>query len=109
MYLGMVIGSNWGAKQADGVEGLKLLQVRPVKVRPKAGREMDSRHLTEQDCELSERVIVAADTLGAGPGEYVLVATGSRVRDVVYGTNVPIKAVVVAIVDSSDIDSGAVT
>lgn len=108
MYLGKVIGSNWGAKQAAGVEGLKLLQVRPVTLRPRPGRESEGRRLTERDCELSEQVIVAADTLGAGPGEYVLVATGSRVRDVVYDTKRPIKAVVVAIVDSSDIDIGAV-
>lgn len=106
MYLGKVIGSNWGAKQADGLEGLKLLQVRPVVLRPAAGE--GARRLTEKDCALSDQVIVAADTLGAGPGEYVLVATGSRVRDIVYDSRRPIKAVVVAIVDAADIDVGEV-
>jgi ethanolamine utilization protein EutN len=109
MYLGKVIGSNWGAKQAPGVEGLKLLQVRPITLRPNPDRGAEGGgRLTERDCELSEKIIVAADTLGAGPGEYVLVATGSRVRDVVYDSKLPIKAVVVAIVDSSDINTGAV-
>jgi ethanolamine utilization protein EutN len=106
MYLGKVIGSNWGAKQADGLAGLKLLQVRPVVLRAVASE--GSRRLTEKDCALSDQVIVAADTLGAGPGEYVLVATGSRVRDIVYDTRRPIKAVVVAIVDAADIDAGEV-
>jgi ethanolamine utilization protein EutN len=108
MYLGKVIGSNWGAKQAVGLEGLKLLQVRPVALRPSPEAGPGARRLTEKDCALSEQVIVAADTLGAGPGEYVLVATGSRVRDIVYDSRRPIKAVVVAIVDSADIDVGEV-
>ena len=106
MYLGKVIGSNWGAKQARGLEGLKLLQVRPIKLRPRDGAS--GRRLTEAECELSDQVIVAADTLGAGPGEYVLVAMGSRVRDIVYDTTTPIKAVVVGIVDYADIDVGEV-
>lgn len=108
MYLGKVIGSNWGAKQADGLEGLKLLQVRPVTLRPKVEVGSERRRLTESELELSEEIIVAADTLGAGPGEYVLVATGSRVRDIGYGSRTPIKAAVVAIVDGADVDTGAV-
>jgi ethanolamine utilization protein EutN len=111
MYLGKVIGSNWGAKQAAGLAGLKLLQVRPVVLRVAGEDEADARtatRLTEKDCALSDQVIVAADTLGAGPGEYVLVATGSRVRDLVYDTARPVKAVVVAVVDAADIDVGVV-
>jgi ethanolamine utilization protein EutN len=108
MYLGKVIGSNWGAKQAEGLEGLKLLQVQPITLRPAAGVPEGQRRLTESECELSEQIIVAADTLGAGPGEYVLVAMGSRVRDIGYGSQTPIKAAVVAIVDGADIDTGAV-
>ncbi len=108
MYLAKVIGSNWGAKQSEGLEGLKLLQVRPVVLRPGPDADPDQVRLTEEDCELSDQVIVAADTLGAGPGEYVIVALGSRVRDIVYGSRTPIKAVVIAIVDSSDINVGVV-
>lgn len=106
MYLGKVIGTNWGAKQAAGLEGLKLLRVRPISLR--AAPSSEQRRVTEADCELKDEVILAADTLGAGPGEYVLVSTGSRVRDIVYDTRTPIKAAVVAIVDSSEIDLGAV-
>ncbi len=108
MYLGKVIGSNWGAKQADGLEGLKLLRVQPITLRPGSDVDPDTRRLTAADCALSNQVIVAADSLGAGEGEYVLVATGSRVRDIAYDSRKPIKAVVVAIVDSADIDIGAV-
>jgi len=108
MYLGKVIGSIWGAKQAPGIEGLKLLQVRPVVLRPRAESRRDGMRLTPEQCELSTKVIIAADTLGAGPGDYVLVALGSRVRDIVYDSRRPIKAQVVAIVDSADINIGEV-
>lgn len=108
MYLGKVIGSVWGAKQARELEGLKLLQVRPVALRPCLAAENEGTRLTPEECDLSPQVIIAADTLGAGPGEYVLVALGSRVRDIVYDGRKPIKAVVVAIVDSADIDVGEV-
>jgi ethanolamine utilization protein EutN len=108
MVLGKVIGSVWGAKQAAGLEGLKLLQVRPIQLRPAPRRRGSGTRLTPEDCDLSPQIVVAADTLGAGPGEYVLVGFGSRVRDIVYDTRPPIKAVVVAIVDSADIDVGDV-
>ena len=105
MYLGKVIGSIWGARQADKLEGLKLLQVRPISLPPPSD---GSTRLTPSECDLSEKIIIAADTLGAGPGEHVLVATGTRVRDIAYDTQKPIKAVVLAIVDSADIDVGEV-
>ncbi len=107
MYLGLVIGSIWGAKQANGLEGLKLLQVRPVSL-PSADGPGGSR-VDPAGCALSDEIIVAADTLGAGEGEYVLVSMGSRVRDIVYDSRRPIKAVVVAIVDSADIALGEVS
>ncbi len=108
MYLGKVIGSIWGAKQAREIEGLKLLQIRPITLRPLQAEERGETRLTPEECELSSQVIIAADTLGAGPGEYVLVALGSRVRDIVYDGRKPIKAMVVAIVDSADINVGEV-
>ena len=51
------------------------------------------------------RMVVAADALGAGPGEHVLVAHGTRVRDLTLGEAVPVKDVVVAIVDAWDLDN----
>ena len=76
MRLGTVIGPVWGTNQADTLRGQKLLRVAL-----RAGGE-----------------IVAVDGLRAGPGELVLVAHGSRVRDLTVGKGVADKDVVVAIV-----------
>ncbi len=77
MRLGTVIGPVWGARRAEGLTGHKLLRV-----------------ALEGGAE-----IVAVDGLRAGPGDRVLVAHGSRVRDLTVGADVADKDVVVAIVD----------
>jgi microcompartment protein CcmK/EutM len=46
---------------------------------------------------------VAVDRLGAGPGDRVLVAHGSRVRDLTVGETVPEKDIIIAIVDGMDV------
>lgn len=107
MFLGQVIGSVWGARQAPGLAGPKLLKVRPLTLRP--AEPGLAGPVGPEGCAASDRVIVAADGLGAGPGEYVVLATGSRVRDVAYDTARPFKAVVVAIVDGASIDLGEVS
>jgi microcompartment protein CcmK/EutM len=43
---------------------------------------------------------VAADAVGAGPGELVLIATGSSARQTLATQNRPCDAVIMAIVDS---------
>jgi microcompartment protein CcmK/EutM len=43
------------------------------------------------------------DHLGAGPGELVLVAHGSRCRDLTIGEKVPTKDVILAIVDQAEL------
>lgn len=80
MRLGRVVGAVWGARHAAGLDGSKLLVIE----RDGGGRQ------------------VAIDRLGAGPGDRVLVAHGSRVRDLTVGEAVPLKDVVVAIVDGVD-------
>lgn len=107
MFLGQVIGSVWGARQAEGLAGLTLLQVRPLSLRP-AGDRPDGP-VGPEACALSARVIVAADRLGAGVGELVVLAMGSRVRDIAFDSRRPVKAVVVAIVDGASIDLGGVS
>lgn len=77
MRLGTVIGPVWGARHAAGLDGQKLLRVQLD-----AGSE-----------------VVAVDALAAGPGDRVLVAHGSRVRDLTVGDGVPDKDIVIAIVD----------
>jgi len=45
------------------------------------------------------RMLIAADTIGAGIGERVLVSTGSSARKMLDRDNVPIDAVIVGIID----------
>lgn len=84
MVIGEVVGRLWASRQAGTLAGQKLLLVRPLEA---TGR--------------SARVLVAVDALDAGPGDRVLVARGSRVRDVTVGETVADKDVVVGIVDGA--------
>jgi ethanolamine utilization protein EutN len=88
MLLGRVVGRLWAARQAGSLDGRKLLLVRPETA---AGGETD-------------RLVVAVDGLDAGPGDRVIVAHGSRVRDLTVGETVADKDVVIAIVDGHVID-----
>ena len=49
---------------------------------------------------------VAADVVGAGPGEWVLITQGSSARQHQGYTNRPVDAAVIAIVDTVSLDSG---
>jgi microcompartment protein CcmK/EutM len=101
MILGKVTGSVWGTKEARLLDGMKLLQVRPVLLdgqHEEVGADLPTP-------SLSKTIIVAADDLGAGVGEYVLVGHGSRVRDLTIGAAMPVKDVILAIVDKAMIDS----
>jgi ethanolamine utilization protein EutN len=83
MFMGRVVGRLWAARQAAGLAGHKLLLVRPETA---SGRE-------------TSRLVVAVDGLAAGPGDRVIVAHGSRVRDLTVGAQVADKDIVVGIVD----------
>ena len=102
MKLGKVVGAVWGGKEVPALEQQKLLQVQLVKFAPGDGHftvEADG-----EDVPLCNGTVVAMDHLGAGIGEYVLVAHGSRVRNLTVGPTMPVKEVVVAIVDAADVD-----
>lgn len=75
MKFGKVIGSVWATRKATCLSGQTFLII-----------EADG-------CE-----IVAADRVGAGPGDRVLVATGSTASR--YCDDAPVDAAVVAIVDA---------
>ena len=89
MLLARVVGNVWGTRKAHGLQGYRLLITRPL----------DATGGAMPGC--AERVVV--DRLGAGPGELVLVAHGSRCRDLTLGETVPTKEVTVAIVDQAEI------
>ncbi len=94
MLLARVIGNVWGARQAPTLEGYRLLLVQPL--------DADGR----RDGGSSARRVVV-DGLGAGPGELVLVAHGSRCRDIALGAGVATKELTVAIVDDYDVGGAA--
>ncbi|HEY7371267.1 MAG TPA: EutN/CcmL family microcompartment protein [Polyangia bacterium] len=91
MFLGRVVGRLWASRQAAGLAGRKLLLVRPETA---TGGE-------------SARLVVAVDGLAAGPGDRVIVAHGTRVRDLTVGVDVADKDIVIGIVDGHDLDAGS--
>lgn len=87
MILCKVIGSVWATRKDDALTGVKLMIVR----RLDAGGE-------EQDGSF-----VAADFVGAGIGEHVIVATGSSARIACQNKTAPIDATIVGIVDAVEL------
>ncbi len=87
MILGKIIGTVWATRKDDSLTGSKLLIVKQL------------------DLKLQEKegFVVAVDSVGAGDGEIVLVATGSSARQTTITKNKPVDAVVMAIVDKLDI------
>jgi len=88
MVIGKVIGTVWATRKDAGLTGMKLLVVRNV----------------DLSYQLQDKFVVAVDSVGAGVGEIVLVATGSSARQTDITKNKPVDAVVMAIVDKLDAD-----
>ena len=88
MQLAKVVGTVVASQKETSLEGLKLLLVRTV---DEAGRE-------------SGAFLVAADAVGAGPEEIVLIASGSSARQTLATDKRPVDAVVMAIVDSWSVE-----
>jgi microcompartment protein CcmK/EutM len=84
MLLAKVIGTVVATRKESSLDGLKLLLVRPV----------------SEDGQETGAPLVAADAVGAGPEEMVLVASGSSARQTQATDKRPVDAVVMAIVDS---------
>ena len=87
MFLGRVIGTVWSTKKDENLVGAKFLIVREL-----------SLELKEK-----ERFVVAVDSVGAGEGEVVLVATGSSSRMTSFTKDKPVDAVIMGIVDKLDV------
>ena len=89
MFLGKVIGTVWSTKKDENLIGAKFLIVRQL------------------DLDLKEKsnFVVAVDSVGAGEGEIVLVATGSSSRQTEFTKNKPVDAVIMAIVDKLDVSA----
>jgi len=94
MYLAKVIGSVVATQKSPELHGMKLLFIQPY---------------VNQDKKLvsSGNSIVAVDGVGAGVGECVLFTFGSAAR-VALNVKAPVDAVIVAIVDSVDVEGTTV-
>lgn len=92
MKLGRIVGSVVSTRKDASLESLKLLVVENLS--PALEREGG--------------YVVAVDAVGAGAGEVVMYASGSSARLTPVTKDRPVDAVIMAIVDSFDID-GKVT
>jgi microcompartment protein CcmK/EutM len=87
MILGKVIGTIWATRKDEEMVGMKLQIVKHVGLGYK----------------LKDSFVVAVDTVQAGVGDVVLVASGSSARQTAVTKNKPVDAVIVAVVDKLDI------
>ncbi len=91
MFLGKVIGTVWSTRKDENLVGSKFLIVKQLDLK-----------FHEKD-----NFVVAVDSVGAGEGEVVLVATGSSSRQTEITKNKPVDAVIMAIVDKLDISQSS--
>ncbi len=89
MTLGRIIGTVVCTQKTPSLEGVTLQLVQP---------------LSALNVESDGKVLVAIDAIGAGPNEVVLLASGSSARQTAVTTNTPCDAVIMAIVDSIEVD-----
>jgi microcompartment protein CcmK/EutM len=87
MQLGRVAGTLVATRKEPSMEGLKFLVVR----------------LLDVDNNDTGGFVVAADAVGAGVSEVVLVATGSSARQTEATRDRPCDAVIMAIVDQWEV------
>jgi microcompartment protein CcmK/EutM len=87
VLLGRVAGTLVASRKEASMEGLKFLVV---------------RHLDVENTETGG-FVVAADAVGAGVGEVVMVATGSSARQTETTRDRPCDAVIMAIVDTWEV------
>ncbi len=88
MLLGKVVGTLVATRKDEKMEGLKFLVVRQVTV----------------DGQESNNYVVAVDAVGAGVGEVVMYASGSSARQTKVTDQRPCDAVIMAIVDTWEVD-----
>lgn len=82
MIVGKVVGSLFSTRKSEKLVGNKFMIVEPVDEMNAAGDRL-----------------VAIDIIGAGIGEYVLVATGSAARIGCDMPEAPVDAAIVGIID----------
>jgi len=88
MLIGQVVGSVVATRKDEKLENTKLLVVQV--------RDIQNA--------VRDQYVVAVDSVGAGPGDVILYATGSSARQTALTDGRPCDAVIMAIVDSWDVD-----
>ena len=88
MFLGKIVGTLVASRKEATLDGLRFMVVRRLSI--------------DNDDEAG--YVVAADAVGAGVGEVVMVASGSSARQTVYTDKRPCDAVIMAIVDTWEVD-----
>ncbi len=91
MQIAKVIGNIWATRKEASLTGLKLLIVQPV-------------NILDNDQPVGEP-IVAADMIGAGTGETVIIVVGSTARVATGSADTAVDATVVGIVDDKEFDA----
>jgi len=87
MIIAKVVGNVWSTKKKEGIHALRLLFVEPL------GKDMTS----------AGNVLIAADEMGAGVGEMVIVTQGAPAMQAFKRDEpIPVDAVVIGIVDSME-------
>jgi ethanolamine utilization protein EutN len=89
MIAAKLIDNIWATRKEQKLAGLKLLIVQPINI---------------IDGSNDKIPIVAADIIGAGVGETVILVGGSSARGAAGGMEIPVDATVVGIVDDQEID-----
>ena len=82
MVMGKVVGHVVSTRKNENMVGSKILEIQLM-----------------ENGKMTEKFLVAIDSVGAGIGEYVLVTQGSSARLALMNPNAPVDAVVVGIID----------
>ncbi|MCB0003195.1 MAG: EutN/CcmL family microcompartment protein [Anaerolineae bacterium] len=88
MLIGKVVGTIVATQKDEKLDGLRFMVVRQMTV---DGKDTNS-------------YVVAVDAVGSGVGETVLYATGSSARQTTVTDKRPCDAVIMAIVDTWEVD-----
>ncbi|MBT8198127.1 MAG: EutN/CcmL family microcompartment protein [Acidimicrobiia bacterium] len=88
MQLGRVVGTLVASRKEPRMEGMKFLVVRVI----------------DTDDTETGGYVIAVDVVGAGVGEVILYASGSSARQTEMTRDRPCDAVIMAIVDTWEVD-----
>lgn len=87
MFIGKVVGSLWATRKTANTEGMKFLIIQPYNLNKAPNTD----------------TVVAADILGAGEGEIVMVAYGRAARLAIGNEDSSIEAAVIGIIDEYEV------